>query len=61
MSVAELIEILQTMPQHLPVEINNEWAGDITFVDKISLFSEDNPYFSVDEDYPAVIIHTETE
>jgi hypothetical protein len=61
MTVAELIEILKTMPQDYPVEINDHNRGSISFVDRIDCFGPEDiePEF-VDEDYPCVVIQTET-
>ena len=61
MTVAELIEILKTMPQDYPVEINDHNRGSISFVDRVDCFLPEDidPEFT-DEDYPCVVIQTET-
>jgi hypothetical protein len=38
MTVAELIAILQTMPQDLPVEINDNEGGEILQIDSVDHF-----------------------
>lgn len=54
MTVAELIEILKTMPQDYPVEINDDGNG-IPIDRVLSLLPEDlDPDFP--EDYPGVYI-----
>ena len=61
MSVAELIEILKTMPQDLPVEINDHNRGSLSFVDRVDLFDASWESFSPDDgDYPCVVLQTET-
>lgn len=61
LTVAELIAILQTMPQDYPVEINDHHKGSISYVDRVDCFGPEDiePEFA-DEDYPVVIIQTET-
>lgn len=39
MTVSELIVILQSMPQDLPVEINDNINGQITYIDAVDHFS----------------------
>ena len=56
MKVSELIKILQDMPQDLPVEINNNLGGEITYVDQVDLFTVDDGL-----DYPVVMIQTNCE
>ncbi len=51
MTVAELIAILQTMPQDLPVEINDNMGGQIIYIDSVEEFDLDG-----EDDYPVVII-----
>lgn len=58
MTVAQLIAILQTMPQDYPVEINNNHAGQITFIDQVDCFGPED--MKEAEDYPVVILQTET-
>lgn len=61
MTVAELIETLQRMPQDLPVEINNHHTCNLSYVNAVTLFDSSNSGFAVDQDdYPMVVIHTET-
>ena len=61
MTVAELIETLKTMPQDLPVEINNHYTGNLSYVNSVTLFDRCNSAFAVDQgDYPMAVIHTET-
>jgi hypothetical protein len=61
MSVAQLIKILQRMPQDLPVEINNHHTGNLSWVDAVGIFDETCEMFDVSEgDYPCVVIQTET-
>lgn len=52
MTVAELIEILKTMPQDLPIEINDNMGGQIIYIDSVDLFDE--PMH--EDDYPVVMI-----
>jgi hypothetical protein len=52
MTVAELIEILKTMPQDLPIEINDNMGGQIIYIDSVDLFDE--PHY--EDDYPVVMI-----
>ena len=54
MTVAELIAILQTMPQDLPIEINDNEGGQIIYIDSVDSFPED-------EDYPVVMIQANVE
>jgi hypothetical protein len=54
MTVAELIEILKTMPQDLPIEINDNMNGQIIYIDGVDLIDEPDPAFP--EDYPVVMI-----
>lgn len=57
MNVAQLIAILQTMPQDYPVEINNNHAGQITFIDQVDCFGPED--CQEEDDYPVVILQTE--
>lgn len=61
MTVVELIEILKTMPQDYPVEINDHHKGSISFIDPVDCFGPEDidPEFAED-DYPVVILQTET-
>ena len=61
MTVAELIEILKTMPQDYPVEINDHHKGSISYIDRVVCFGPEDidPEFA-DEDYPCVVFQTET-
>ena len=61
MTVAELIAILKTMPQGYPVEINDHYKGSLSFIDRVDCFNYEDiePEFK-DEDYPCVILQTET-
>ena len=52
MTVAELIEILKTMPQDLPIEINDNMNGQIIYIDSVDLFDEPD----YEDDYPVVMI-----
>jgi hypothetical protein len=54
MTVAELIAILQTMPQDVAVEINDNLGGQIIYIDSVDSFPED-------EDYPLVMIQANVE
>ena len=54
MTVAELIEILKTMPQDLPIEINDNMGGQIIYIDSVDSFPDD-------EDYPVVMIQANVE
>ena len=61
MTVAELIAVLQTMPQDLPVEINNHHIGSVSWVDQVDQYDETWEAFDAAEgDYPCVVIQTET-
>jgi hypothetical protein len=57
MTVAELIEILKTMPQDYPVEINDNMNGQMIYIDSVDCFRPEDidPEFT-DEDYPSVVI-----
>lgn len=61
MTVAQLIAVLQTMPQDLPVEINNHHIGQVSWVDQVGLYDETcEPFDATEGDYPCVVIQTET-
>ena len=60
MTVAELIEILKTMPQDYPVEINDHHKGSISFVDRVDCFLPEDMDPAFPEDYPCVVLQTET-
>lgn len=61
LTVQQIIEILQKFPGHLPVEICNHYTGQLSYVDQIDLYDENcSQYSSQDNDYPMVVIHTET-
>ena len=51
MTVAELIAILQTMPQDLPIEINDNEGGQIIYIDSVDHFDLEG-----EDDYPVVMI-----
>jgi hypothetical protein len=51
MTVAELIEILKTMPQNLPIEINDNMGGQIIYIDSVDHFDLEG-----EDDYPVVMI-----
>jgi hypothetical protein len=61
MTVAELIEVLKTMPQDYTVEINDNGNGNVFAIDQVDCFlPEDmNPIFP--EDYPSVVIQVNVE
>ena len=53
MTVAELIAILQTMPQDLEVEVNNNNGREIFAIEQVDYFSEEE----LDGEFePSVII-----
>lgn len=54
MTVAELIEILNSMPQDLPIEILDNGAGQIIHINSVDAFPDD-------EDYPVVMIQADVE
>ena len=54
-TVAQLIAKLQTMPQDLPVEVNNVGTGTVMPVMAVDLFDEGDIALE-DEDYPVVIL-----
>ena len=60
MTVAELIEILKTMPQDYPVEINDHNRGSLSYVDRVDCFGPEDLDPEFPEDYPVVILQTET-
>lgn len=41
MTVQELINILQKMPQHIEVEVNDNLGGGIYFIDCVDHFPDD--------------------
>jgi hypothetical protein len=51
MTVSELIEILKTMPQNLPIEINDNMGGQIIYIDSVDHFDLEG-----EDDYPVVMI-----
>ena len=62
MTVAELIEILMTMPQDLPIEINDNMGGQIIYIDSVDYFdATDERFSSEDGDYPVVMIQANVE
>ena len=60
MTVAELIAILQTMPGDLPVEINDHNRGSLSYVDRVDCFLQEDLDPEFPEDYPVVVLQTET-
>jgi hypothetical protein len=55
MTVSELIAILQTMPQDMTVEVNDNRNGDVHFIDSIDCFTAED--FGPDDDnQPCVVI-----
>lgn len=60
MTVAQLIAILQTMPQDYPVEINDNHAGKLSWVDQVDCFKPEDLDPAFPDDYPCVVIQTET-
>jgi hypothetical protein len=58
MKVAELIKILKKMPQDYPVEINNNAAGQILYIDQVDCFGPEDLEPGYD-DYPVVMIQVE--
>ena len=63
MTVAELITILQPMPQDLPIEINDNMGGQIIYIDCVQHFGPDDidAEAAADGDYPVVIIQANCE
>jgi hypothetical protein len=62
MTVAELIEILKTMPQNLPIEINDNMGGQIIYIDSVDHFDCTDERFSPEDgDYPVVMIQANVE
>ena len=58
MTVAELIAILQTMPQDLEVEVNNNNGREIFAIEQVDYFSEEE----LDGEFePSVIIQVNYE
>ena len=55
MTVAELIAKLQTLPQDLPVEINDNGNGEVYQLEGVILFNE-AALCEEDGDYPVVIL-----
>ena len=60
MTVAELIEVLKSMPQDLPIEINDNMGGQIIYIDSVELF-EGEDLDVEDGDYPVVMIQANVE
>ena len=56
MTVAELIAVLQTMPQDYPIEINDNMGGQIIYIDSVDQFDLEG-----EEDYPVVMIQANVE
>jgi hypothetical protein len=53
MTVAELIAILQTMPQDLPIEVNDNNGGQIYPIEQVDCFTE----LDIEpDDYPTVVL-----
>jgi hypothetical protein len=62
MTVAQLIEILKTMPQDLPIEINDNEGGQIIYIDSVDHFDCTDERFSPEDgDYPVVMIQANVE
>ena len=56
-TVAQLIAKLQTLPQDLPVEINDNGGGNVFPVERVDLFDDmDVELCEDDGDYPVVIL-----
>ena len=53
MTVAELIAILQTMPQDFPIEVNDNNGGQIYPIEQVDCFTELDDELG---DYPVVVI-----
>lgn len=60
MTVAELIETLKTMPQDLPVEINDNGGADVFTIDQVDCFLAEDLDPAFPEDYPCVVIQVNT-
>ena len=63
-TVAQLIAKLQTMPQDLPVEINDNGNGAIYDLseDDVDLFEADNIALDLEDgDYPVVVLQVNTQ
>lgn len=63
-TVAQLIAKLQTMPQDLPVEINDNGNGAIYDFceDDVDLFEADNIALDLEDgDYPVVVLQVNTQ
>jgi len=59
MIVSELIELLKKMPQDLPVEINDNLAGQISYIDSVyHFYLGDGRLSAEDGDYDVVILQT---
>jgi hypothetical protein len=55
MTVSELIAILQTMPQDMTAEVNDNRNGDVHFIDRVDCFTAED--FGPDEEnHPCVVI-----
>lgn len=54
MLVRELIDILKTYPQETPVEVNDNYGGQIHFIDCVDFFSQAE--LKYEDDYPVVMI-----
>jgi hypothetical protein len=57
MTVAELIKILQTMPQDWAVEVNDNLGGDVHQIDSIDMF----PAIEEEDGYAVVVIQVNVE
>lgn len=56
MTVAELIAILQTMPQDYPVDINDNGNGNVFAIEQVDCFLPEDMDPDFPEDYPSVVI-----
>ena len=61
MTVAELIEILKTMPQNYPVEVNDNDGGRLFDIDEVICFTEEDMDPDYPEDRPGVVIEVNVE
>lgn len=58
MTVAQLLEILKSVPQDYEVEILNHHDRNISFVDEVTVFGPE--CCTEPDDHPVVVLHTET-
>lgn len=56
MTVAELIEILKTMPQDYPVEVNDNGNGNVFAIEQVDCFLPEDMDPDYPDDEPSVVL-----